>query len=666
MLLLSKPYTSIDKAQWRSINATSLCAGFVGLLAWLLVANAWASESQFMAAAQAFKQKDKTTLQQLSQDMAGDVLAGYPEYFLLYLDLPYLSPETVIAYASKYKDTASAEKLAADYVEEKVKRGELREANAVAKLVQNPDSEEACALAVAKSSAGDYTPLLRLMPNVWYRAQQAKTCVLAAQAITRNVKVDTLQLQHRLWALLLQDELTAASADAQYNGWLLPRETLFDAKRNPQTYLNASDLSYFAAQSTFIVALAKVARTQGVATAEQTLQALQANLPTALKAYAYRVIALCRIEKNVDQGFEPKVVGWFDQSLNVPFSEFEAEKYAMHAVREGKWDSVLYAIDVMSEVQKEQVVWQYWFARASDNMANPRAKEIAMDFYQAISQSDDQYYGLLANARLGRSNKRIQYQVSDKDREKLAQNSAFNRAFALKQIDADETFVNREWNWAVRQAMTSKKDNIILAAAERAHQMQWYDRAIYAADRTQKLKNDNLAYPVPFKDEILAASNEFGADPAWVYGLMRQESRFKTNARSHVGASGLMQIMPATNRWVAHKLGASAGDMTPSKNIRFGTFYIQHVYKQLGAQAVLATAGYNGGPSRAKRWQPDNTSMASDQYVEAIPFSETRDYVKNVMSNAVYYNQVLQMPPSTISERMGIIAPKNNVSIEGP
>lgn len=139
---------------------------------------------------------------------------------------------------------------------------------------------------------------------------------------------------------------------------------------------------------------------------------------------------------------------------------------------------------------------------------------------------------------------------------------------------------------------------------------------------------------------------------------MRQESRFNTAARSHVGAGGLMQIMPDTAKLVAKNMGETynpAALTDPNTNLRYGTFYLSMIQKQLSQNAVLATAGYNAGPNRARRWQPEQQALAADQYTESIPLLETRDYVKHVMTNATHYGALLGQGSKPLSQRMPTI-----------
>jgi soluble lytic murein transglycosylase len=153
-------------------------------------------------------------------------------------------------------------------------------------------------------------------------------------------------------------------------------------------------------------------------------------------------------------------------------------------------------------------------------------------------------------------------------------------------------------------------------------------------------------------------------DIAWVYGLMRQESRFIVPARSHAGAQGLMQVMPATGKWVAKKIGLQGyhrGMLTdPDTNVQLGTSYMRMILDDLDNHPVLAAAGYNAGPGRARRWR-DTRPIDATLYVATIPIDETRDYVQKVLANAVIYAAMLEQRPQSLAARLGIIdaAPSN-------
>jgi soluble lytic murein transglycosylase len=149
---------------------------------------------------------------------------------------------------------------------------------------------------------------------------------------------------------------------------------------------------------------------------------------------------------------------------------------------------------------------------------------------------------------------------------------------------------------------------------------------------------------------------------AWVYGLIRQESRFIMNARSSASAQGLMQIIPPTARWIARRLGVrdfrieQLNDL--DTNLRFGTYYLKNVLDDLDGSPLLASAGYNAGPNRPRTWRSTLPfTVEGAVFAEIIPFTETRDYVKKVLSNATYYGMLLTGEPRSLKTLLGSVAP---------
>jgi soluble lytic murein transglycosylase len=211
--------------------------------------------------------------------------------------------------------------------------------------------------------------------------------------------------------------------------------------------------------------------------------------------------------------------------------------------------------------------------------------------------------------------------------------------------------------WAIR----GFDDRQLLAAAEVAHRHQIYDRAIGTADRTVAIHDFELRYPAPYRDVLKPQSAQLELDEAWVYGVIRQESRFVPEARSGAGASGLMQLMPGTARWVAQKL--KLRDWRWSRvtevdtNVSLGTYYLRHVLDTQDGQLVAASAAYNAGPGRARAWRPEE-AIEGAMYAETIPLGETREYVKKVMANATYYAHNFSLGLQPLKHRLGTIGPR--------
>lgn len=375
-----------------------------------------------------------------------------------------------------------------------------------------------------------------------------------------------------------------------------------------------------------------------------------ATYPEAEQRYGWGQIGMYGARKH-----DPRALEWFARSgpPNAPaHSELQAAWRARATLRAGKWPEVYQVIQAMPAGMQEEATWRYWKARALKAMNAPIPANI---LFAHLSQEYD-YYGLLALEELpSRLEARLPFfRVTPEDLQEAETHPALQRALLLRKMDLP-TEALEEWNRALR----GMSDRQLLAAAELALRNEWYDRAIATANLTRQEHNFDLRYISPYRDLASAYAQENALDEAWVFGLIRQESRFMANAKSRVGAQGLMQIMPATAKWIARQMGldrkAHNNVGKPDTNIRFGTYYLKRIYHSLDQSPVLATAGYNAGPNRARRWQAD-VPLEGAIYVESIPFQETRDYVKRVMANAMFYRSRFGGETRPLKDRLGVIA----------
>ncbi|KRI62834.1 lytic transglycosylase [Acinetobacter pittii] len=619
----------------------------------------YAAEEQFNDALNAANSGNTALLDQYQLAMQNDVLGYYPEYWKLNTNLGFQPTASIVSFAQRYPQSAMAEKLAADYVEEKVKQADFASAQPVLSYVTNPDQAENCALAQVRAKSGDALVFAEYK-DVWLATEsQPESCLGLGRMMLSSPLMSAQDKQQRLWVQLRSGLSGQALATAQTLGLNLSLAQLNQIQANPLNYLWSAPKTNDADYAYLIFALGRLANND-LSNAFSNVQRVAQGTPQNVQKYLYRTVAYIGGTTVMKNNFNREVLQYFDVSYGYPLSPEEAEIYARQAIRFGAWESLIRAIDSMTVTQKQEDRWQYWLARASEQRGDSASKATAQQIYRKLAQAGDDYHNLLAKDRLGERYNHQPYddQLTASDLRRLDQNIHFNRAFTLRRINANPTYTNREWNWAVRQAYLQHDDGLLLAAAKRAHDMGWYDRAIYAADRTTNKHNDTYRYVTPHKTNVVSHSYNAGIDPAWAYGLMRQESRFVTSARSHVGAGGLMQIMPDTAKLIARQMGetynpAALNEM--NTNIRYGTFYLSMIQGQLSNNPVLATAGYNAGPNRARRWQPDYQSISADQYTETIPLLETRDYVKHVMTNATHYGVILGQGAQSLSQRMKVI-----------
>lgn len=322
-----------------------------------------------------------------------------------------------------------------------------------------------------------------------------------------------------------------------------------------------------------------------------------------------------------------------------------------------RWQQVTLAISSMGPAEQRDPSWIYWRARAMQALAaeaTPEGEQQRAEAQALLASIAGQlhFYGALAAEDLGQ---KIVLPArpappTAQEREAATKHGGLSRALLLIAIGLRNEGV-REWNFSLR----GMDDRELLAAAQLACEREVWDRCINTSDRTRAEVDVEQRFPTPFRKEVIARSRDIGLDPAYVYGLIRQESRFIMDARSGVGASGLMQIMPATAKWTAKKIGL---DYSPAllvdrdANIKLGTSYLKLVLDDFAGSQAMAAAAYNAGPSRPRKWR-QGALVEAAIWAENIPFNETRDYVKKVLSNATFYAAVLNGGTPSLKARLG-------------
>lgn len=368
-----------------------------------------------------------------------------------------------------------------------------------------------------------------------------------------------------------------------------------------------------------------------------------------------QAVAWGRIAYHAARAHHPKALEYYAFVKDASLDREQLAWKARAGLRAADWKAVLDATSAMRPPQTEEGAWRYWKARALKSLG----QQVEANAILGPLSKERHYYGWLAAEELESvmGNVMEQYTVSDLEVTAIASHTAIKRALELQRLDM-RWEAKAEWVWATR----GFDDKQLLAAAEYAARQKWYDVAISTADNTRQLHDYNLRYPTPYRDLFRAAARNENIDEAWIYGLTRQESRFMHYARSGVGATGLMQLMPATAKWAAKRMGLSSYSQDNihdlPTNVGIGTYYMRYTLEQMGGQAVMATAAYNAGPSRAKRWMA-NEPLEAAVYIESIPFLETRQYVQKVMSNAQMYAPRLGTPVQSLKARIGMVPGRN-------
>jgi soluble lytic murein transglycosylase len=320
----------------------------------------------------------------------------------------------------------------------------------------------------------------------------------------------------------------------------------------------------------------------------------------------------------------------------------------------------------MSPEARQDATWVYWQARALLQLAKTDADRAEATRLMESIASVRGFYEQLALEELGQRittpPKPLALTAEEKNTAKT--NAGLNRGLAAIAMGLRTEGV-REWNYSVNlHQKGGMNDRELLAAADLACHHEVWDRCINTSERTKAVVDFEQRFPMPFKKAVVQRANQIGLDPAYVYGLIRQESRFIMDARSVVGASGLMQVMPPTAKWTAKKIGMV--DFKPHQitdrdvNIAIGTGYLKLVLDGFAGSMPLAAAAYNAGPSRPRSWrgQTGGPVLEAAIWAENVPFQETRDYVKKVLSNTTNYAALITGQPQSLKSRLGLVGPK--------
>jgi len=156
-----------------------------------------------------------------------------------------------------------------------------------------------------------------------------------------------------------------------------------------------------------------------------------------------------------------------------------------------------------------------------------------------------------------------------------------------------------------------------------------------------------VMFPIKYEQELVAAAHDDGLDPALVAALILQESSFDPSALSRAGARGLMQVMPTTGRRIARAKGVRyrrAALHDPKTSLDFGTHYLRQMSERYAGAVERVLAAYNAGPHRVDAWTLARGDQAAEEFIESIPFTETRHYVMIVLANREQYRRLYGLP----------------------
>ena len=622
-------------------------------------------EAAYQQAREAYRLKDGAALADLAPAFAEHPLGYYAEYWQLLLDKAQAKNEGMEvayqAFIAKHEGAYLADRtrmeLLKAYGKTAAKSGDWSTFDAQFPKLGWDDPDTTCYDILSRSVKTDSpakTTALEEGRWMWLSPKDLpEGCVALSEGLFREKRLFVPQVWERVKILVDANLPGAARRALQYlpdaqvpseKDWALATESParwfakisggeWDSKSRTQRELT-------------LVAIAKTARDNPRQAAEFWRANAKEPFTAAEQQSGWALIATHAARRHFAEAAQ-----WGALAGDAQVSDEMHQWIARGGLRALDWKVVQRAIARMSPESRKEATWVYWQARALK--AQGKADEATALFTSIAGEYN--FYGQLAGEEIGRLTTLPPkgYTPTADEIATMRDKPGLQRALALYRM-ANRVDANREWNWTLK-GMT---DQQLITAAEVARQAQILDRAVNTSDRTKETHDFSQRFLHPFRDKLKPQAESVGLDEAWVYGLIRQESRFIMDAKSSAGASGLMQLMPATARWVAGKIGiagynhAQVNDI--DTNLALGTNYLKMVLDDLGHPA-LASAGYNAGPGRPRRWR-DVKPMEGAIYAESIPLNETRDYVKKVMSNATFYAALFTGKPQSLKTRMGTMS----------
>lgn len=629
--------------------STRLIAAVLCALPWPALADLAVQRAAFAEALPAAMRGDAATVARHRDALADYPLYPYVEYYLLGNSFDRAPPGAVREFVERWPDLPLNARLQYDWLVSLARRGRweqyLQEWDG-----HSPHTVLRCYWVTAhiRTGAADAPRVRDEAVSLWLVGRsQPDACDPVFAWMERAGHLTPALVQQRMELALAENQYTRAA-------WLARR--LDDAdrdfvqrwqamQRSPARALAAgASASDTARERRLLLAgLERLARIDP-ALARRHLEALRQHhrFDAGDPERVLRIASLISAQRH-----EPQAVAWL---AALDDGDFMVDEWRVRAaLRHGQWEAVRSAIDRLPESVRGDDGWRYWYARALEH---------AGDEYTARAQLESLadghgYHAWLAADRLGEPYRIRSETDADNEgvRAVLEARPAIQRARELLAIGMLRE-ARAEWAGAI----AGLDDDELVQAALLADRWQWHAQAIATLGRAGRLTDLVLRYPLLYEREIGTHARDQGIDPALVYSLVRSESLFVPDARSGVGALGLMQLMPGTGREVARRLGVRAPDnaalLDPDLNLRLGTGYLGQVLQRFDRNEVLATAAYNAGPRRVHHWLPRDGSIPADVWVETIPFQETRQYVRRVMGGAAIFDWRLGHEVRPLSTRM--------------
>ena len=573
-----------------------------------------------------------------------DRLRTYPLYpYLEYADKMYdlsrQSPESIAAFINQYSDTPLAGQMLQNWLYNLARQGKWKT------FVENYDpasraEKNACFYGYALYKEARLQEAMQWAQKLWlvdfsqpeecdpifrvWRDNDGLTPDIAWQRYSLALRTNEVKLATYLTRFLKRE-------DRQYaNSFKLVHIRPHNIKR-----INRYKIDHPRIRELVLHGIKRLARTrpdEALETLTRFLSFHQFESGPLTNTYVYigKQLALSGDKKNqID-----------DLAVNLHTHPDLVKARIRMALGQHNWSQVQILINLLPEETQRHSRWQFWKARVLARSIDPADRDIARGIFDGLAESRN-FYGFLAADRLQQTYSFVHEPSSVSEEEVLAleETPGIQRALELLSLD-ERSKARREWYFTTRDFSNRERQ----IAARVANKWGWYKPGIQSLIEAGAWNDLDFRFPIAYQDTFISNARTADIPVNWSLAIARQESAFMPDARSPVGAVGLMQLMPATAKLIAKRVGVafkSNRKLTePAFNIHLGSQYLGRMLRRYNNNRILATAAYNAGPGNVDDWI--NPELAMDVWIETIPFAETRNYVQNVLMFSVIYGRRLE------------------------
>ncbi|WP_232601295.1 murein transglycosylase [Photobacterium carnosum] len=586
----------------------------------------------------AFSANDMALFHQEKTKLGGYPLYPYLEYREFNAQLATQKLSQVQVFIDKYKMLPFSQSIKTRYLNQLVRTGRWHDFLMIQPAVpRNTDLQ--CAFYYAKEKMGHAQLAWQGANKLWQTGSSLPASCdnlldswSAAGKRTNAMVLDRMVLAYAKGNKSLLSYLDKLlTGDAQASGEAVL--ALYNQPQNVGEFAKKSKVTPFnqaLTQNAFLL-LARTDTQQAVAEYDQVVRGQhfdKATKQTLADAVASRLMSTT----------DASLAQWRDSKLAQSDNASLLERRVRNAIREADWKQTQLWIDRLPKEVQQTPRWTFWKAKLLAQNGN---KKQANKIYTSLLGERD-FYSAAAATIL---HKPIVYPLTKAPTSTALLKPYKKSLVRIKELIALDkvTAANREWGYLLSK-ITNVQTKRQLAVYAEKH--QWHYLAVQATISGKLWDHMTLRFPLAHKWLFDFFGKQRNIPTSTMMALARQESALNIHARSHVGASGLMQLMPATAAETAKKLDykykGKQSLFNPSVNIRLGSAYLEMMLKRNDDNRIYAFASYNAGPGRVSQWKKvTDGKLDVYAFIEQIPFNETRGYVQNVLMFDIYYNELM-------------------------